>query len=61
MRLYCIARGFTPMSDVATIRALKTDPYKGYNFLAARAGSALLARIAGLCKFRAPGLVRTTT
>jgi len=46
MRLYSIETGLVPMPDVATIRALKTDAYKGYNFLAARADSALLARIA---------------
>jgi FkbM family methyltransferase len=46
MRLYCVETGLVPMPDLATIRALKTDAYKGYNFLAARADSALLARIA---------------
>jgi len=46
MRLYSIETGLVPMPDVATIRALKTDAYKGYNFLAARADSALLARMA---------------
>ena len=46
MRLFSIETGLVPMPDIATIRALKTDAYKGYNFLAARAGSKLLARIA---------------
>src|SRR6056297_373486 len=45
IRLYSIETGLIPMSDVATICACKTDAYKGYNFLAARAGSALLGRI----------------
>src|SRR6056297_912286 len=45
MRLYSIETGLAPMPDVATIRACKTDAYKGYNFLAARADSKLLARI----------------
>ncbi|GAW34546.1 hypothetical protein RA2_01596 [Roseovarius sp. A-2] len=46
MRLCSIEHGFEPMRDVGMIRALKTDAYKGYNFLAARADSPLLARIA---------------
>ncbi|MGX0875411.1 FkbM family methyltransferase [Roseovarius sp. MBR-154] len=46
MRLYSIETGLIPMSDLATIRARKTDTYKGYNFLAAREDSKLLARIA---------------
>jgi hypothetical protein len=33
------------MPDLATLRGLKTDPYKGYNFLAAREGSPLLDRV----------------
>jgi len=46
MRLYSIESGLTPMPDIAAIRAHKTDPYTGYNFLAARVDSTLLARIA---------------
>ena len=46
MRIYSIEAGLAPMPDTVTIRALKTDPYKGYNFLAARADSPLLAAIA---------------
>lgn len=45
MRLYSIETGLIPMPDVATIRACKTDAYKGYNFLAARADSELMGRI----------------
>lgn len=44
--LYSTATGLIPMPDTATIRALKTDPFKGYNFLAARRDSPLLAQIA---------------
>ncbi len=46
MRLYSIETDMIPMPDIPTIRALKTDRYKGYNFLAARADSKLLAQIA---------------
>jgi len=46
LRLYSCGSGLCPMPGIAAIRALKTDPYKGYNFLAARADSALLATIA---------------
>lgn len=46
MRLYSASTGLISMPDTETIRALKTDPYKGYNFLAARADSPLLAQIA---------------
>lgn len=46
MRLYSIETGLVPMPDIATIRARKPDPYKGYNFLAARADSRLMAQIA---------------
>jgi FkbM family methyltransferase len=46
MRLYSIENGLAPMPDMATIRALKSDPYKGYNFLAAREDSPLVAAIA---------------
>ncbi|MFB9149031.1 FkbM family methyltransferase [Roseovarius ramblicola] len=46
MRLYSCENGLQPMPDVATIRALKRDPCKGYNFVAARADSPLLSAIA---------------
>ncbi|MGM0662258.1 MAG: FkbM family methyltransferase [Pseudomonadota bacterium] len=47
MRLFAIEEGLVPMPDLGTLRARKTDPFKGYNFLAARHDSRLLARIAG--------------
>lgn len=43
MRLFAVEAGIVAMPDVDAIRALKTDPFKGYNFLAARADSPLLA------------------
>lgn len=43
--LYSSENGLVPMPDIATIRALKTDPFKGYNFLAARADAPLLRQI----------------
>lgn len=46
IRLYSIENGLCPMPNTAAIRTLKTDPYKGYNFLAARADSPLLAAVA---------------
>jgi len=46
MRLYSCETGLAPMPDVAAIRALKRDPWKGYNFVTARADSPLLAAIA---------------
>ncbi|WP_254656385.1 MULTISPECIES: FkbM family methyltransferase [unclassified Roseovarius] len=46
LSLYSTETGLTSMPDTATIRALKTDPFKGYNFLAARTDSPLLAQIA---------------
>lgn len=56
MQIYAIEAGFARMRDTAAIRALKTDRFKGYNFLAARADSALLARIAeGFAKTAKPG------
>ncbi|WP_294609559.1 FkbM family methyltransferase [uncultured Roseovarius sp.] len=45
MRLFAIEGGVMAMPSIKAIRALKTDPYKGYNFLAARADSPLLAAI----------------
>jgi len=45
MRLFAIEDTLLPMPDIATLRTRKTDPFKGYNFLAARAGSPLLDRI----------------
>jgi len=56
MRVFSIATGLVPMPDTAAIRALKTDRFKGYNFLAARANSPLLARIAeSFAKTAKPG------
>ena len=56
MRLYTIETGLYSMPDTATIRALKTDRFKGYNFLAARVDSPLLADIAeGFAKPAQPG------
>ncbi|MGK7651343.1 FkbM family methyltransferase [Roseovarius sp. B08] len=37
--------GFSQVTSIDQVRALKTDPYKGYNLLAAHNDSALLARI----------------
>ncbi len=45
MRLFSIDTGLVPMPDLAAIAARKTDPYTGYNFLAAQAGSPLLAAL----------------
>jgi len=45
MRLFAIEDALVPMPDIAAIRARKTDPGKGYNFLAARTGSLLLDRV----------------
>ena len=42
MCLYSIENGLKPMRTIDEIRHLKTDTYKGYNFLAARADSPLL-------------------
>ncbi|MGI3212278.1 FkbM family methyltransferase [Roseovarius tibetensis] len=46
MRVFAIHDALVPMPDITTLRGLKTDPYKGYNFLAARHDSPLLTRIA---------------
>lgn len=46
MRLYAIEAGLVPLPDLAAIRARKRDAFTGYNFLAARADSPLLAAIA---------------
>jgi FkbM family methyltransferase len=43
--LYSSQNCLIAMPDIATIRALKSDPFKGYNFVAARADSPLLAAI----------------
>ncbi|MFU8776106.1 MAG: FkbM family methyltransferase [Roseovarius sp.] len=45
LSLYFSENGLIPMPDVATIQALKTDPFKGYNFVAACADSPLLGGI----------------
>lgn len=46
MRVFAIDSGLVPMPESAAIRARKTDRFKGYNFLAARADSRLLAHLA---------------
>lgn len=43
--LYCIGNTANRVSNISAIRALKTDRYNGYNFLAARTDSPLLAAI----------------
>lgn len=45
IRVYSISTTPQPLESVAAVRALKTDPYKGYNFLAARQDSPLLHAI----------------
>ncbi|SLN43980.1 hypothetical protein PEL8287_02219 [Roseovarius litorisediminis] len=45
IRLYSIEKTPEPAISVAAIRALKTDRFKGYNFLAARSDSPLLAAL----------------
>ena len=46
MRLFHVAEDLVAMPDLASIRALKTDAFKGYNFVAAQDTSPLLPRIA---------------
>ncbi|MEI4235428.1 FkbM family methyltransferase [Roseovarius sp. D22-M7] len=53
-RLFAIEDALVPMPDIATLRARKTDPFKGYNFLAARGTSRLLERIAQAFATAAP-------
>ncbi len=43
MKLFSVEDGLIPMPDAAAIAARKTDPFKGYNFVAAHADSPLLA------------------
>lgn len=45
IRLYSTSNNVEPLQTIDAIRDLKTDPYKGYNFLAARADSPLLTSI----------------
>lgn len=45
LSVYSSENGLIAMPDIAAIRALKSDPFKGYNFVAARADSPLLAGI----------------
>ncbi|MBC7133725.1 MAG: FkbM family methyltransferase [Roseovarius sp.] len=52
MRLLAIEGGLVPMPDLAAIAARKSDPFTGYNFLAARDDSVLLARLAHVLKVR---------
>lgn len=54
MRLYAIEAGLVPLRDLAAIRARKRDAFTGYNFLAARADSPLLAAIAARLGNRVP-------
>ncbi len=43
--LYSIENGLHQLTDISEIQSAKTDRYKGYNFLAARRDSPLLAAI----------------
>ncbi len=43
--VYSARNGLEQLSTVAAVRALKTDPFKGYNFVAARQDSPLLVAI----------------
>ncbi|WP_254054559.1 FkbM family methyltransferase [Roseovarius sp. EL26] len=45
MRLYSIEDGLKPVKSLDQIRQIKTDTYKGYNFLAAQKNSPLLGAI----------------
>lgn len=45
MRVFSIEHDLIPLRDRAAVAARKTDPFKGYNFLAAQAGSPLLASL----------------
>ncbi len=45
--IYSIETAPQRILDLPEIRALKTDPYKGYNFVAARSGSPLLGTVLG--------------
>jgi len=45
MRLYSVQNGLKRLRTVADVRAVKSDPFRGYNFMAARAGSSLLTAV----------------
>ncbi|MEO0752822.1 MAG: FkbM family methyltransferase [Pseudomonadota bacterium] len=45
MRVYSIENGLRMVEDADHLRRIKTDRYKGYNFLAGRAGSPVLETI----------------
>ncbi|QFT94595.1 hypothetical protein FIU86_17215 [Roseovarius sp. THAF9] len=45
LQVYCYEDALLRLNSVAAVRALKTDRYKGYNLLAARADSPLLRGI----------------
>ncbi len=45
IRVYSCENGVQRLTTVAEIRALKTDPFKGYNFIAARKDAPLLQSI----------------
>ena len=46
IRLYSCENRLESMPNIARIRAFKRDPYKGYNFIAAKLGSPLMDAIA---------------
>jgi len=46
MRVFACGNGLSGMTDIARIRSLKSDPFKGYNFVAAQAGSPLMDAVA---------------
>ncbi|MEO0567023.1 MAG: FkbM family methyltransferase [Pseudomonadota bacterium] len=45
IRLYSCEKPYQRLNSIEAIAALKTDPFKGYNFLAGRSDSLLLASI----------------
>ncbi|MEQ9259045.1 MAG: hypothetical protein RIG84_08085, partial [Roseovarius sp.] len=45
MRLFACEGALAPIRSIAQVRALKTDPFKGYNLLAGHEASPLLATI----------------
>lgn len=56
--IYALERGLEAIGTLEQLRAIKTDPFKGYNFLAARRDSPLLAAIRDTLQSAAP---ETTT
>ncbi len=53
--VYSAQIGLEKLGSVAAVRALKTDPFKGYNFVAARQDSPLLAAIRERFAISGPG------